>query len=185
MGDSKLRRFEEELPGDLESGLIRQPRVGNAHLGKATLERSSAHPCRTRNSVNAEVPHTDITPDQFPQRPNEVQFTQIRRRKAIAPRSTSDSDRRRQKRHGNVDGFEQAHGFPRRVRKRVGLVRSVEQARCGAHRPWRAMACCLDDISIQQPCGDHVDQSDAFGPEWMIGINVAPVVENVLAKWFR
>jgi hypothetical protein len=27
-----------------------------------------------------------------------------------------------------------------------------------------------------------VDQADAFGPKWMFGINVAPVVENVFAK---
>ncbi len=42
-------------------------------------------------------------------------------------------------------------------------------------RPWKLSA----EINY------YVDQSDAFGPEWMIGINVAPVVENVLAKWFR
>jgi hypothetical protein len=42
-------------------------------------------------------------------------------------------------------------------------------------RPWKLSA----EINY------YVDQGDAFGPEWMIGINVAPVVENVLAKWFR
>jgi hypothetical protein len=30
-----------------------------------------------------------------------------------------------------------------------------------------------------------VEKSDAFGPEWFIGVNVAPVVENVLARWFN
>jgi hypothetical protein len=25
----------------------------------------------------------------------------------------------------------------------------------------------------------------SIGPEWFIGINVAPVVENVLASWFK
>ena len=29
----------------------------------------------------------------------------------------------------------------------------------------------------------YVAQTDAFGPEWMIGFNVVPVVENVLASW--
>lgn len=31
----------------------------------------------------------------------------------------------------------------------------------------------------------YVKQADAFGPEWMVGVNVAPVVKNMLAKWFR
>ena len=26
-------------------------------------------------------------------------------------------------------------------------------------------------------------QPDAFGPEWFVGLNVAPVVENVFASW--
>ena len=30
-----------------------------------------------------------------------------------------------------------------------------------------------------------VDQPDAFGPEWLFGINIAPVVENVFAQMFR
>ncbi len=30
----------------------------------------------------------------------------------------------------------------------------------------------------------YVDQNDDFGPEWMIGINIAPVIENGFAKWF-
>ena len=30
-----------------------------------------------------------------------------------------------------------------------------------------------------------VEQAEAFGPEWMIGFNVSPVVENVLASWFK
>ena len=30
----------------------------------------------------------------------------------------------------------------------------------------------------------YVDQSDAFGPDWFIGVNAGPVVENVLARWF-
>jgi len=31
----------------------------------------------------------------------------------------------------------------------------------------------------------YVDQNDNFGPNWMIGINIAPVVENQIANWFR
>jgi len=31
----------------------------------------------------------------------------------------------------------------------------------------------------------YVEQADAFGPEWMIGINIGPVVENVMAGWFK
>jgi hypothetical protein len=31
----------------------------------------------------------------------------------------------------------------------------------------------------------YVAQTDAFGPEWMIGFNVAPVVENVFASLFK
>jgi len=42
-------------------------------------------------------------------------------------------------------------------------------------RPWKISA----EINY------FVEQSDAFGPEWFIGINVAPVVENVLARWFN
>ncbi len=30
----------------------------------------------------------------------------------------------------------------------------------------------------------YVEQADAFGPEWMIGVNIGPVVENVMAGWF-
>ncbi|MBT4520336.1 MAG: hypothetical protein HOC23_10050 [Halieaceae bacterium] len=42
-------------------------------------------------------------------------------------------------------------------------------------RPWKLSA----EINY------FVDQSDAFGPEWMVGINVAPVVENFLASMFQ
>ena len=31
----------------------------------------------------------------------------------------------------------------------------------------------------------YVEAPDAFGPEWVIGFNIAPVVENVLASWFK
>jgi hypothetical protein len=29
-----------------------------------------------------------------------------------------------------------------------------------------------------------VEKADAFGPEWMLGFNIAPVVQNGLAGWF-
>jgi hypothetical protein len=31
----------------------------------------------------------------------------------------------------------------------------------------------------------YVAQPDDFGPEWMIGFNVAPVVKNIMANWFK
>jgi hypothetical protein len=42
-------------------------------------------------------------------------------------------------------------------------------------RPWKLSA----EINY------FVSQPDAFGPEWFIGFNAAPVVENVLARWFQ
>jgi len=29
------------------------------------------------------------------------------------------------------------------------------------------------------------EKADSIGPEWMIGFNIATVVENVLIRWFR
>lgn len=31
----------------------------------------------------------------------------------------------------------------------------------------------------------YVEQPDAFGPQWLVEFSVAPVVENVFARWFR
>jgi hypothetical protein len=42
-------------------------------------------------------------------------------------------------------------------------------------RPWKLSA----EINY------YVEQPDAFGPDWFIGFNVGPVVENVLARWFK
>ena len=42
-------------------------------------------------------------------------------------------------------------------------------------RPWR----------MGMEVNYFVDQADAFGPDWFIGFNVAPVVENALAGWFK
>jgi hypothetical protein len=42
-------------------------------------------------------------------------------------------------------------------------------------RPWKLSA----EINY------FIDKPSSFGPEWFIGINVAPVVENVLARWIQ
>jgi hypothetical protein len=31
----------------------------------------------------------------------------------------------------------------------------------------------------------YVQRPDAFGPKWMIGFNVTPVVKNVIAEWLK
>jgi hypothetical protein len=31
----------------------------------------------------------------------------------------------------------------------------------------------------------YVERPDEFGPKWMIGLNITPVVENVVARWLR
>jgi hypothetical protein len=41
-------------------------------------------------------------------------------------------------------------------------------------RPWKLSA----EVNY------YVEKADAFGPEWMFGFNVAPVVKNGLAGWF-
>jgi len=30
-----------------------------------------------------------------------------------------------------------------------------------------------------------VEQPDVFGPKWMIGFNITPVVINVIEKWIK
>jgi hypothetical protein len=42
-------------------------------------------------------------------------------------------------------------------------------------RPWK--------LSVE--FNYFVEKSDSFGQEWFIGFNIAPVVENVMAKWFQ
>lgn len=42
-------------------------------------------------------------------------------------------------------------------------------------RPWKLSA----------EINHYIEQPDAFGPEWMISFNAAPVVENVFASWFK
>jgi hypothetical protein len=42
-------------------------------------------------------------------------------------------------------------------------------------RPWKLSA----EINY------FIDAPDAFAPEWMVGFNIAPIVENGLADWFK
>ena len=42
-------------------------------------------------------------------------------------------------------------------------------------RPWK----------LSMELNYYVEKADTFGPEWFVGFNVAPVVENVLASWFK
>ena len=42
-------------------------------------------------------------------------------------------------------------------------------------RPWK--------LSVE--FNYYIEKPDAFGPEWMIGFNVAPVVKNAMADWFK
>jgi hypothetical protein len=42
-------------------------------------------------------------------------------------------------------------------------------------RPWKLSA----EINY------YVDQPDSFGPKWLIGFNIAPVVKNPMAGWFK
>jgi len=42
-------------------------------------------------------------------------------------------------------------------------------------RPW--------DFSVD--LNYYVERPDAIAPEWMVGFNVAPVVENIFASWFK
>jgi len=31
----------------------------------------------------------------------------------------------------------------------------------------------------------YVARPDAFGPQWMIGVNITPVVPNVIDQWIK
>ncbi len=42
-------------------------------------------------------------------------------------------------------------------------------------RPWK----------LSMEVNYFVENADSFGPERFVGFNVAPVVENVLASWFK
>ncbi len=40
-------------------------------------------------------------------------------------------------------------------------------------------------LKLSMELNYYLEQADAFGPEWMIGFNISPVVENSLVKWFK
>lgn len=42
-------------------------------------------------------------------------------------------------------------------------------------RPWK----------LSMEFNYYVEQADAFGPEFMLGVSITPVVENVIAEWFK
>ena len=40
-------------------------------------------------------------------------------------------------------------------------------------------------VKLEVEVNYYVEQPDPFGPEWMVGFNIAPVVTNVLDKWIK
>jgi len=40
-------------------------------------------------------------------------------------------------------------------------------------------------VKLQLEVNYYVEQPDLFGPEWMIGLNITPVVPNVIEGWIR
>jgi len=40
-------------------------------------------------------------------------------------------------------------------------------------------------LKIELEFNYYVEQPDAFGPEWMIGLNITPVVPNFIERWIR
>jgi hypothetical protein len=40
-------------------------------------------------------------------------------------------------------------------------------------------------LKLELELNYYVEQPDAFGPEWMIGFNVTPVVPNFVEKWMK
>jgi len=40
-------------------------------------------------------------------------------------------------------------------------------------------------VKIALEVNYYVERPDAFGPEWMIGINLTPVVPNFVEKWVK
>jgi len=40
-------------------------------------------------------------------------------------------------------------------------------------------------VKLEVEINYYVDQPDSFGPEWMIGFNITPVVTNFIDKWIR
>jgi len=40
-------------------------------------------------------------------------------------------------------------------------------------------------LKVELDLNYYVEQPDAFGPKWMIGFNVTPVVPNFINNWIR
>jgi hypothetical protein len=40
-------------------------------------------------------------------------------------------------------------------------------------------------VKLELEVNYYVEQPDPFGPEWMVGLNIAPVVTNFLDKWIK
>jgi hypothetical protein len=40
-------------------------------------------------------------------------------------------------------------------------------------------------VKLELEVNYYVEQPDPFGPEWMVGFNIAPVVTNVFDKWIK
>ena len=40
-------------------------------------------------------------------------------------------------------------------------------------------------VKLELEVNYYVEQPDSFGPEWMVGFNIAPVVANVFDKWIK
>jgi hypothetical protein len=40
-------------------------------------------------------------------------------------------------------------------------------------------------VKFQLELNYYVEQPDAFGPEWLIGLNITPVVSNFVEAWIR
>jgi len=40
-------------------------------------------------------------------------------------------------------------------------------------------------VKLELEVNYYVEQPDAFGPEWMVSLNITPVVTNVINKWIR
>lgn len=40
-------------------------------------------------------------------------------------------------------------------------------------------------MKLELELNDYVEQPDAFGPEWMVGLNITPVVPNFINSWIR
>jgi len=40
-------------------------------------------------------------------------------------------------------------------------------------------------VQLELEVNYYIDQPDAFGPKWMVGLNITPVVDNVINEWIH